>query len=287
MLSSEAWAESLRLLHAQGFLCVRQLPCRSELTHNALCYTVSACSSLRCELLNHLLTTAWRELRQWLVNTPEWMKGLGIKWQDVLKEEQVVVEEGPVKPCRSGTSCISLRLLVPLPSSCSVCIAPDHSHLSPVAHLSAARFSRFYLFISEFSIFIVLCGITREACSLTESSDNWHSWGWTFRSSPIHMYSERRDKSHPTQHQSPSPKQGDCRGVGWIFSFTEPLHCWCIQYKINTPCTADEFFCATASVLSFNPYCLYPVGIQSDKVVMPAATELSLYRKGLTPPKCK
>lgn len=112
-LCSPGWKPPL-FLHAQGFLCVRQLPCRSEAPSQCPLLYRECVLSLHSELLNHLLTTAWRELRQWLVNTPEWMKGLGIKWQDVLKEEQVVVEEGPAKPCRSGTSCVSLSFSPPL-----------------------------------------------------------------------------------------------------------------------------------------------------------------------------
>lgn len=166
MLASAARTESLPFfLHAQGFLCVRQLPCRSEAPSQCPLLYRECVLSLHGELLNHLLTTAWRELRQWLVNTPKWMKGLGIKWQDVLKEEQVVVEEGPAKSCRSGTSCISLSphpdppkpTMFPfLPSSCSVCGALDLSHSSPVARPSALLSVSFYLSISEFSIFIVL-----------------------------------------------------------------------------------------------------------------------------------
>lgn len=152
MLASagRAWKPPL-LSHAQGFLCVRQLPCRSEAPSQCPLLYRECVLSLHGELLNHLLTTAWRELRQWLVNTPEWMKGLGIKWQDVLKEEQVVVEEGPAKPCRSGTSCVSLSLfflsaMLPfLPSSCSVRIALDLSHSPPVARPSAPLSVRFYL----------------------------------------------------------------------------------------------------------------------------------------------
>lgn len=160
-LCSPGWKPPL-FLHAQGFLCVRQLPCRSEAPSQCPLLYRQCVLSLHGELLNHLLTTAWRELRQWLVNTPEWMKGLGIKWQDVLKEEQVVVEEGPAKPCRSGTSCVSLSPPPPpmfpsLPSSCSVCAALDLSHSSPAARPSALLSVSFHLSISsEFSIFIVL-----------------------------------------------------------------------------------------------------------------------------------
>lgn len=188
-------------LHGQGFLCVRQLPCRSEATSQCPLLYRECVLSLHGELLNHLLTTAWRELRQWLVNTPEWMKGLGIKWQDVLKEEQVVVEEGPAKPCRSGTLCISLS-------------PPPHDVFLPSGFVLSLRRTRFFTLVSCRSsfrcslrrllslhlwVFYLYCphaGTTREACSLTLASDNWHSWGWTFRSSPIHMYSEQRDKSY-------------------------------------------------------------------------------------------
>lgn len=109
MLASKAGTPNTPSLACTGiFLHLRQLLGRGERTHNALCYC-ECVLPIHCELLNHLLTTAWRELRQWLVNTLEWMKGLGIKWQDVLKEEQVVVvEEGPAKPHRSRTSWISL-----------------------------------------------------------------------------------------------------------------------------------------------------------------------------------
>ncbi len=92
-------------------LCLRQLLGRGEHIHNALCYCECVLST-HCELLNHLLTTAWSELRQWSVNTLQWMKGLGIKWQDVLKEEQVVVEEGPARLWRSAPPCISLWLFL-------------------------------------------------------------------------------------------------------------------------------------------------------------------------------
>lgn len=167
-LCSAGWKPPL-FLHAQGFLCVRQLPCRSEAPSQCPLLYRECVLSLHGELLNHLLTTAWRELRQWLVNTPEWMKGLGIKWQDVLKEEQVVVEEGPAKPCRSGTSCVSLTLYPPPPWCfpsfcliCSVCAALDLSHSSPAARPSALFSVRFYLSISAFSIFIVLTSVQRE-----------------------------------------------------------------------------------------------------------------------------
>lgn len=164
-LGSPGWKPPL-FLHAQGFLCVRQLPCRSEAPSQCPLLYRECVLSLHGELLNHLLTTAWRELKQWLVNTPEWMKGLGIKWQDVLKEEQVVVEEGPAKPCRSGTSRVSLSpppMMFPfLPSLCSVCAALDLSHSSPAARPSALLSVRFYLSISEFSIFIVLTSVQPE-----------------------------------------------------------------------------------------------------------------------------
>jgi len=101
--------QSLINLHAHLLLRLRQLLGRGKHTYNALCGCVL---SILCELLNQLLTTAWSELRQWLVNTLQWMKGLGIKWQDVLKEEQVVVEKGSAKPHRNGRSCISQRLLL-------------------------------------------------------------------------------------------------------------------------------------------------------------------------------
>lgn len=102
-------ARTPRLLHLHAHLCLRQLLGRSEHTDKALSYC-ECVFSIHCELLNQLLTTAWREKRQWLVNTLEWMKGLGIKWQDVLKEEQVVAEKGPAKSSRSGTSRMSLWL---------------------------------------------------------------------------------------------------------------------------------------------------------------------------------
>lgn len=176
------------------FLCLRQLLGRGERTHNALCYC-ECVLSIHCELLNHLLTTAWRELRQWLVNTLEWMKGLGIKWQDVLKEEQVVVEEGPAKEW--NIMHLSVAFSPFCSSSCSVSTALDLSHLPSVAHLFLLISLAFYL-ISALSISIVHFYTTREACSLTLVSDNWHSWDWTFRSIPIHMYSKQRDKSYLT-----------------------------------------------------------------------------------------
>ena len=114
LLTGSNWCWPQRLRPKDSFscmhslsLCPTQLLGRGECTHNALCYC-ECMLFIHCELLNHLLTTAWRELRQWLVNTLEWMKGLGIKWQDVLKEEQVVVEERADKPRKRGTSCISM-----------------------------------------------------------------------------------------------------------------------------------------------------------------------------------
>lgn len=207
MLASAAWTESLPFfLHAQGFLCVRQLPCRSEAPSQCPLLYRECVLSLHGELLNHLLTTAWRELRQWLVNTPKWMKGLGIKWQDVLKEEQVVVEEGPAKSCRSGTSCISWSPHpdplqthhVSLPSVFLLCLRRSRS-FTLVSRGSSLRSSFRQLLSLHLWVFYLYCpyvGTTREACSLTLASDNWHSWAWTFRSSPIHMYSEQRDKSY-------------------------------------------------------------------------------------------
>lgn len=209
MLASagRAWKPPL-LSHAQGFLCVRQLPCRSEAPSQCPLLYRECVLSLHGELLNHLLTTAWRELRQWLVNTPEWMKGLGIKWQDVLKEEQVVVEEGPAKPCRSGTSCVSLSLFFPLcnaslPSVFVLCLHCSRSFTlaSRGSSLRSALRPLLSLHLWVFYLYCPHVGTTGEACSLTLASDNWHSWGWTFRSSPIHMYSEQRDKSHlPLPH---------------------------------------------------------------------------------------
>lgn len=214
------WCWPQKLPKTPSLACTRislrliQLPGRGEPPHNALCYC-ECVLSIHCELLNHLLTTAWRELRQWLVNTLEWMKGLGIKWQDVLKEEQVVVEEGPAKPRRSGTSRIALWLslhflhlhaLSPLLSIFHTC--------PPIAHLFLLISLAFYLLISPFSISIVLLFTTREACSLTQASDNWHSWGWTFRSSPIHMYSKQRDKSHLTHYRVHPPCKGSQRS--WV-----------------------------------------------------------------------
>lgn len=93
--------------------------------------------SIPGELLNHLLTTAWSELRQWLVNTLQWMKGLGIKWQDVLKEKQVVVEEGAVKPLQEHNV---MHVLVFLPFIFMLTPVALHlPHSSPIAH----RHSRF------------------------------------------------------------------------------------------------------------------------------------------------
>lgn len=243
----QAGPESLPFSCMHRDFSVRQLPCRSEAPSQCPLLYRKCVLSLHGELLNHLLTTAWRELRQWLVNTPEWMKGLGIKWQDVLKEEQVVVEEGPAKPCRSGTSCVSLSLfflsaMLPfLPSSCSVCVALNLPHSSPVAHTSPPLSVRFYLSISEFSIFIVLTSVqpAKPAPKLWPQTIDIHEVGHSGLAPFICTVSKG------TKATSPSPAQGDCRGAGRIFSFTEPLCCCCcIQCKFNTPHTTDGFFCA-------------------------------------------
>lgn len=164
---------------------------------------------IHCELLNHLLTTAWRELRQWLVNTLEWMKGLGIKWQDVLKEEQVVIEEGPAKPWQERNimqSPCGLFLIFPNFMLCPYC-SPSST---VVAHPFLLMSLTFCLPFSPCSISIVHFYTTRESCSLTSASDDWDSWDWTFLSSPIHMYSKQRDKSHPTDYRPHPPM---CCGV--------------------------------------------------------------------------
>lgn len=124
--------------------------------------------SIHCELLNHLLTTAWRELRQWLVNTLEWMKGLGIKWQDVLKEEQVVVvvEEGPVKPCRRGTSCISMWLFFSIFMLC-LCCSRSFTLVSSSSSL-AARFPP--LLSPHLHVFYLYCPLMHNQRSLLLNS---------------------------------------------------------------------------------------------------------------------
>lgn len=84
----------------------------------------------------------------------------------------------------------------------------------PVAHPFLLISLAFYVLVAPFSISIVLFYTTREACSLTQASDNWHSWGWTFRSSPIHMYSKQRDKSHLTLYRPHPPCMGS--QMSWV-----------------------------------------------------------------------
>lgn len=81
-----------------------------------------------------------------------------------------------------------------------------------VAHLFLFISFAFYLPFSLCSISIVHFYTTRESCSLTSASDNWHSWDWTFLSNPIHMYSKQRDKSHQTHYRAHPPCEG-CRRV--------------------------------------------------------------------------
>lgn len=155
------------------------------------------------------------------------MKGLGIKWQDVLKEGQVVVEEGPAKPLQGWDimhlpNFSHLHALSQLLSIFHTC--PQLAHLFLFSSLA------FYLF-SPLSISTVLLDTTGEAASLILDADNWHSWGWTFRSNPIHMYSKQRDKSHLTHYRAHPPCKGRQRSWVNLSCITTLLQCIC-----NTLC---------------------------------------------------
>lgn len=70
------------------------------------------------------------------------MKGLGIKWQDVLKEKQVVVEEGAVKPLQEHNV-----MHVPVFFPFIFMLTPVALHL-PRSSLIADRHSRFFHILS-------------------------------------------------------------------------------------------------------------------------------------------
>lgn len=183
--------------------------------------SVSACSPYPA----NFWTTFWPQLevrpRQWLVNTLQWMKGLGIKWQDVLKKRsRWWLRKGQLgfAGVQHHISHYSFFFSPFHSSSCSVSTTLDLSHLSVAAHLFLFISLPSYCLVFPFSIPIVKFHGSRAARSLTQASDNWHSWDWTFRSSPIHMYSKQRDKSHPTSCRAHPPQyvKGH-RGMGWIW----------------------------------------------------------------------
>lgn len=118
-----------------------------------------------------------------------------------LKRSRWWLRKEQLSPCRSITSCMS-QCSSPSSSCSLLLLSIFHAPLSLIIILISLTFSPL---ISSLPISIVFFCTTREACSLTATSDNWHSWGWTFRYSPIHMYSEQRDKSHLTHTTKPFP----------------------------------------------------------------------------------